>query len=369
MGSAGEESSLSENSEMIRIDGNQKSGSGTIVRDAVGLAALTGQAIHIINIRALRKKPGLRPQHLTALKAVAELCSGRLEGAAVGASEIFFKPGERIKSGEFRWDIVTAGSATMFAMTVIPVALFARGPSVYHIKGGLFQDFAPTALFMKHVFIPALQTMGADIELIIHKPGYVPEGGGHIELRIKPVRELHGLRRERGGDIIRTSGIALSSRLKKRKVSERMADASCKILKRAGFDPEIDVVYDEEGSPAFDEAAVQPGAGFFLRAETDTGCLFGADMAGAPRRAAELIGKRTARSLLEDFRSGATVDIHSADQIIPYAALASGESVFHVPKISGHLDSRLWIAELLLGCSSPIEGRKVVIKGTAFKRS
>jgi RNA 3'-terminal phosphate cyclase (ATP) len=256
---------------MITIDGNQKSGSGTIVRDAAGLAALSGTAIHMTNIRARRKKPGLRPQHLTALKAVAELCSGRLEGAAVGASEIVFKPGGRMKNGVFRWDIGTAGSATMFAMTVIPVALFAGGPSVYHITGGLFQDFAPTVLFVKYVFIPTLQSMGADIDLIIHKPGYVPEGGGYIELRIKPLGELNGLRRERRGEIIQTSGISLSSRLKKRKVSERMADASCKIMKRAGLDPEIDVIYDEEGSPAFDEAAVQPGAGFFLRAETDTG--------------------------------------------------------------------------------------------------
>lgn len=369
MDSPGEERRLSENSQMIAIDGNQKSGSGTIVRDAAGLAALSGKAVHVTNIRALRKKPGLRPQHLTALKAVAELCSGRLEGAAVGASEIVFKPGGRIKSGVFRWDIGTAGSATMFAMTVIPVALFARGPSVFHITGGLFQDFAPTVFFMKYIFIPTLKSMGADIDLIIHKPGYVPEGGGYIELRIKPLRGFNGLRRERRGEIVKTWGLSLSSRLKKRKVSERMADASCKILKRAGLDPEIDVIYDEEGSPAFDEAAVQPGAGFFLRAETDTGCIFGADMAGAPRRAAELIGKRTARSLLEDFNAGASIDIHSADQIIPYAALASGESVFHVPKISGHVDSRLWIAELLLGCMYSVEGRKVVIQGTAFKRS
>ena len=50
---------------MIHIDGGQKSGSGTIVRFAVGLATLLGEELHLTNIRAKREKPGLRPQHLS----------------------------------------------------------------------------------------------------------------------------------------------------------------------------------------------------------------------------------------------------------------------------------------------------------------
>ena len=61
---------------MIHIDGGSYSGSGTIVRFGIALAALTGQELEITNIRAKRDQPGLRRQHLTAVKAVADLCQG-----------------------------------------------------------------------------------------------------------------------------------------------------------------------------------------------------------------------------------------------------------------------------------------------------
>ena len=93
---------------MIEIDGNQKSGSGTIVRDVVPFSILVGQEIHLKNIRAKRDNPGLRPQHLKAIEASAQICRGQLEGAAIDSMEIRFKPQGPIKGGEFDWDIGTA---------------------------------------------------------------------------------------------------------------------------------------------------------------------------------------------------------------------------------------------------------------------
>ncbi|MFZ0965006.1 MAG: RNA 3'-terminal phosphate cyclase, partial [Candidatus Bathyarchaeia archaeon] len=52
---------------MIEIDGSQKSGSGTILRLSIALAAILGQPLHIYNIRQNRPQPGLRPQHLEAV--------------------------------------------------------------------------------------------------------------------------------------------------------------------------------------------------------------------------------------------------------------------------------------------------------------
>ena len=123
---------------MIEINGSQKSGSGTIVRDAVSLATLTGQELHLINIRARRDKPGLRLQHLNGIETCSQICQGKLEGAKVGAMEIRFKPGERIDRGNFNFDIGTAGSATMLASILLPVAFFIKGVSAYRITGGLF---------------------------------------------------------------------------------------------------------------------------------------------------------------------------------------------------------------------------------------
>lgn len=60
---------------MIILDGSMYEGGGAIVRVAVGLSAICKKPIKIINIRAKRCNPGLRPQHLNAVLAVAKLCN------------------------------------------------------------------------------------------------------------------------------------------------------------------------------------------------------------------------------------------------------------------------------------------------------
>jgi len=77
---------------MLTIDGAQKSGSGTIVRYAVAVAALLGQPLRVVNARARRPQPGLRPQHLAAVRACADLCGATLSGASVDSHEFTFTP-------------------------------------------------------------------------------------------------------------------------------------------------------------------------------------------------------------------------------------------------------------------------------------
>src|SRR5215475_2977370 len=129
---------------MIEIDGAQHSGSGTIVRYAVAFSALLGQPLRLLNARAKREQPGLRPQHLASVLACAELCGAKTEGLSVGVHEFTFAPGARIKGGTFAWDIGTAGSATMLALSILPLACFADGPLTSRITGGVFQDYAPS---------------------------------------------------------------------------------------------------------------------------------------------------------------------------------------------------------------------------------
>ncbi len=293
---------------MLRIDGAAKSGSGTIVRTSVALAALLGEELFLYNIRAKREKSGLRPQHLRAVRAVAELSGGELDGAAVGSMELHFRPGRRLSGGEYIWDIGTAGSTTMLALTVLPVAAFAGRPSVFRIRGGLFQDFAPSAFHTQHVLLPALGEMGIQAGLEVVRPGYVPKGGGIIELEVKPLRgKLRPFVRTGLEGALRFWGISLSSHLRERKVSERMAKRCQAVLRWRGIEASFSILHDE--------TAPQPGAALALFAEDARGARLGADRAGAPRRSAEEIGEAVARMLLADLDSGATVDRHLADQL------------------------------------------------------
>lgn len=352
---------------MIEIDGSRKSGSGTIVRDAVPFAVLAGIDVHLKNIRAKRDKPGLRPQHLKGVEASTQICRGRLEGAEVGSGELTLRPGKIIEGGNFSWDIGSAGSTTMLALTVIPLSLFADAPSTYNITGGIFQDFAPSAYHLKYVLLPTLRSMGADLNLEIIRPGYVPQGKGEIEVTVVPLKKkLKPLILIDQGEVIEIKGIALSSLLRQRKVSERMANECKKALKRKGYDLNIEVVYDTKEEPAYCKTAVQAGASLAIWAETSNGCLTGSDMAGALRRTAEFIGKRTAESLIGDLSTGATTDRHLADQIIPFAALAEGWSSYYIPRMTEHVETRLWLAEEILGAKIEVQGNLVRIKGIGY---
>jgi RNA 3'-terminal phosphate cyclase (ATP) len=340
---------------MIEIDGSMHSGSGTVFRYAVALAAILGQPLCIRHIRARRAQPGLRPQHLQALRACATFCGGSLRGDEVASREIVFRPGRSRTGGAYRFDIGTAGSATMLAFTLIPLALYAETPSRFFLSGGLFQDFAPGAFHMRDILLPHLESMGARIRLIIERPGYVPKGGGSLTLEVEPIRsKLAPLQRLELGKVLRFRGTSLASNLADERVGERMA-ARCRELLAGGAPVEIDVLEDS--------SARQKGAALFLRAETATGCLLGADRAGKPRRPSEAIAQFVASSLLEDLATGATVDRHMADQLILFAALAEGETRYRIPTMTDHVESNLWIVETMLGARTARDGNIITVGG------
>jgi RNA 3'-terminal phosphate cyclase (ATP) len=346
---------------MIEIDGSQYSGSGTIVRQAVAFSALTEQPVHIVNARTRRPKPGLRHQHIRVVQAIGELVNGTAEGLSLGSQEIIFRPGTLRIGRRYLWDIGTAGSTTMLGLGILPVLAFASSSVNVELRGGLFQDCAPSVFHLQHVMLPLLHRMGLEVELVMERPGYVPRGEGIVHLAVQPVRKpLRHLRIEEPGMVTRLWGIALSSHLEKRHVSERMADAAQEVLGRAGHRADIDVQYDRE--------SLQPGAVLALFADLGEGVRLGADQAGALRRTAEFIGKHVAKQLLEDMKTGATVDRFAADQIIPFAALAEGESQFRVTAVTDHLLTNLWLAEKFLGVRATLNDYTLSMTGVGFQR-
>jgi RNA 3'-terminal phosphate cyclase (ATP) len=188
---------------MIELDGSEHSGSGTLVRFSVALAALLGEPLRVVNARARRPRPGLRAQHVAAVRACAELCGATLEGVEVGARAFVFRPGPRVAGGRFVWEIGTAGSATMLALGILPLACLAEAPIDAIIRGGIVQDFAPPPEHLIHGLAPLVARMGARVELRLVRRGYVPGGEGEITLAIEPA--LRGLAArellERGGSV------------------------------------------------------------------------------------------------------------------------------------------------------------------------
>jgi RNA 3'-terminal phosphate cyclase (ATP) len=344
---------------MLTIDGSRHSGSGTIVRQAVAFSALTGRSIHVVNARAKRDKPGLRPQHIRVVEAIAELVTGRAEGLAQGSQEFTFRPGPLKTGRHYNWDIGSAGSTTMLGLGVLPVLAFAGSRVTVELRGGLFQDFAPSAFHLQHVLLPVLHAMDLRAEIEVARPGYVPRGDGILRLAVNPLaKPFRAIVKEDAGPVTRVWGIALSSHLEERQVSRRMADTAREVLAQAGYQAEIDARNDTE--------SLQPGAALALFADRGEPVRLGADQAGALRRRAESIGKHVAYQLLDDLKSGATLDRFAADQIIPFAALAEGESRFIIPAVTDHVLTGAWLAESFLDARVRVDGQRLVINGVGF---
>ena len=104
---------------MIEIDGAVGEGGGQIIRTSLSLSAITGEPVHIRNVRANRSKPGLLRQHLTALNAVAEICGGKTSGAELGSGEVTLTPG-CIRAGKYEYSVGSAGSANLVLQAILP---------------------------------------------------------------------------------------------------------------------------------------------------------------------------------------------------------------------------------------------------------
>lgn len=320
---------------MIEIDGSFGEGGGQIIRTALSLSAIARKAVHITDIRANRPNPGLAAQHLTAARAVRSICRGTLSHCEVGSTEFTFEPGEIVGS-RYEFDIGTAGSVVLVAQTILPILLSASRPSTVRIRGGTHVMKSPSYDYFEHVFLPAIALFGAEAQARIIKSGYYPRGGGEIELGTKP-SELKGNAvwpsDEHITGMIRLSGLdkGIAIREKKVFVQNRIEHVSIRC---------------EEGGPG---NAVTAWSGFL-----------GSCVLGEKGKHAETVAQECLDALMKEKNAGSEVDMHLADQLMIYAALAKGASRFKTSEITRHSETNAYVI-------SKFAGRKLGIKENEIK--
>uniref|UniRef100_A0A8C2AUV9 RNA 3'-terminal phosphate cyclase n=1 Tax=Cyprinus carpio TaxID=7962 RepID=A0A8C2AUV9_CYPCA len=184
----------------FEMDGSVMEGGGQILRVSAALSCIQGASIKINKIRAGRSTPGLRPQHLSGLELVRDMCSGNLEGATVGSTEITHTPG-KIKGGNHIADTHTAGSVGLLMQISLPCALFAQGPSELCLKGGTNAEMAPQIDYTLKVFKPIAERFGVQFVCDLKMRGYYPKGGGEVVLKVNPVKELSPINLTERGNI------------------------------------------------------------------------------------------------------------------------------------------------------------------------
>ena len=334
---------------MIEIDGSIGEGGGQVLRVCLALSALTRKSVSIKNIRVNRTNPGLRSQHLSAIRAVAAVTAAKVSGLAIGSSEITFCPGPTY-GGNFHFDAKTAASTTLILQALLPVLAFADQRSSVTLIGGTNNPLAPQADYMINVLTPMLARMGFLYEVRLVKRGYYPRGGGLIHVFTEPVDVLHSINIVNTGSPRGIKGISHSRNLPAH-VVERQADAAKKSCSREGYQ-DTSIVRDvgqRAKSPSI-------GSGVVLWAETSTGGRLAGDALGARGKPAEQVGEEAAAGLLGQFSTGAPLDTHLGDQLIVWLALAKGRSRIKTTKLTLHAVTAMKVTETLTGCQFTTRG-------------
>ncbi|MBL4854148.1 MAG: RNA 3'-terminal phosphate cyclase [Robiginitomaculum sp.] len=321
------------NKRIISIDGSEGEGGGQVLRTSISLSAITGIPVRIDNIRAGRRKPGLMRQHLTSIKAAAEICSAKTESLVLGAEEISFAP-NTIEGGDYRFEIGSAGGTCLVAQTIIPILSHAKTASKVSITGGTHNLWAPTFDYLDRAFLPLFNQMGgqANIELVRH--GFYPAGGGEITVSVKPSNETRALALTKRGEKTGASIVIVLANLK-RDIANREIKS---IMQRMNMDKSQAKILQVDG----------PGPGnvvtLAIEYENVTEIFVGLGQHGVR---AEAVGNGVVDEARKYFTSDAAVDAYMADQLLLPMALFGG-GVFTTSDITKHTRTNIEIIKRFL---------------------
>lgn len=315
----------------ILIDGSMGEGGGQILRSALALSAVLGVPVKVFNIRAKRRNPGLRPQHLTAVRAIATMANAKVEGARIGSMELYFEPGP-IQGGFYEFNVGTAGSVSLVLQALLPVMAFADSPVRVRLSGGTDVPMAPTIDYVRYVFLWHLSRLGFHVKLRLLRRGHYPKGGGVVEVEVpSPPHGFRGVDYTSRGNLVKVAGVSHAVKLP-RHVAERQARSASALLERGlGVRPDIRI----DWYPPEEDPHLGPGSGIVVFAEFEHSRL-GADALGAKGKRAEIVGEQAARVLLEDIKTGAPLDRHLSDMILIYLALADSKATIWGAKLTMH---------------------------------
>jgi len=336
--------------DFLKIDGSYGEGGGQILRSAVTLSCITKIPIQIENIRKNRRVPGLRPQHLTAIKLLTKICNAEVQGLNVGSTAIKFIP-KNLENNILSEDIGTAGSISLILQVLIPAVSISKKSLELSIIGGTDVPWSPTSNYTKYVLSEAYSRMGIDFSMEITKRGYYPKGGGLVKVKVYPLKKLKPISLTKR----KTRSVKLFcsySDLSYERIKNEVQQAE-NILKDADFSIE---------SKIKKEMALNKGGSMILYS-LDSDSITGSDgLTDTATKLAESISKNFIRSNLG-------VDNYLSDMIVLPASLIDETSFYRIKEITKHLETNLYVTSKITGCKYGIgkldDGFEVRIKGNS----
>ena len=341
----------------VLLDGSYGEGGGQIVRTALGLSALTGRPLRIEHIRAGRSKPGLRPQHLAVVRAMARICDAHLRGDQVGSRSLSFEPGASPKAGEYIFDIpkmagtASAGSVTLLFQALFPPLALAKGVSTLRLAGGTHVRWSPPFHYLAEVYLRAMERVGFRAHLELDQWGWYPRGGGQMVAVVEGLgpnpTSLSPLRLCDRGRLTEVWGISAASNLPDH-IRQRQRDRAQARLRARHIKANIELV---------DAPSPGPGTALFLLAEYEH-LSAGFTGYGRIRYPAEKVADDAVQAFEDHRRSRAALDPHLADQVLLPLALVPGPSAYTTSRVTRHLLTNRWVIQHFIEREIRVEGQE-----------
>ena len=291
------------------IDGARGEGGGQVARVALGLGAALREPVRVTNVRANREQPGLKAGHAAAFRALAQLCDGTVDGAHLGSTQVTLHPGTTL-GGEFTFAIETAGPVSLLAQALLPAVAASRQPTTLHLRGGTNVAWSPQWDDLVHVHLALLRRLGVETDVALGRRGFFPQGGGEVTIDVHAT-SLRRVDLTERGDVRAWKAVVPSHGLP-RHIMER---ASLTLQETLGA---VAIETDFHRGPG-------TGMAVAVRAECEKSVL-GGDAVGRKGVRVEDVVHEAVGALQADIACGAGVDVHQADQLPVFMALAGGGS-------------------------------------------
>ncbi|WP_434391428.1 RNA 3'-terminal phosphate cyclase [Melittangium boletus] len=342
----------------VELDGSEGEGGGQILRSALSLSLITGRPFHLVNARAHRDPPGLRPQHLACVRGALALGGGRCEGAQVGASALHFEPGP-VRPGDYVLEVGTAGSTPLlFQCLIYPLALAGGGSLT--LRGGTHLPHSPSYHYLSAIWRPMARAYGLDTTLRLVHAGFYPEGAGEFVAEVAPVDAPPGLVEWTARGMLRDIAVGSFVGGLPFGIAERQSQAAVAALREHGLPSHA------ENRPL--STLHSRGSVTFLLAQFERS-LAGFTALGQRGLPAEDVGRAAADTLARFMESGGAVDEHLGDQLLlPAALLAAGRlgpaspgtTRFTPERVTEHLTTHARLLERFLPVRVTVDAEGLV---------
>ena len=345
--------------ETVSIDGSFGEGGGQILRTSLALACVTGKALHMENIRANRRNPGLAKQHISCVCAARDITNGRCSSVELGSQILDFQPG-KIQGGNFSFDIGSAGSASLVIQTIMPPLFLAEKSSTVTVSGGTHNPMSPPYDFFERTFLPSIAESGFNAKCRLLKYGFFPAGGGKIKIDVQPwdKESASAIDFCQPAEKFSISAIVYTARL-----PSHIADRQRGLLLRSPLAYQGDEKIRLSQPLKFEDIELvdvtdSDGPGncvmILLSGENRKTVFIAFGEKGKP---SEKVIREAVNLTTEFLKSEAAIDHFLGDQLLIYMAMASG-GAFVTDKLSSHLQTNIEVIKKFLSVDFRVEQRE-----------